>query len=126
VLVPPEVGGVDVGGVDVSSPADPICRIPGMFSARGTFSDSAPSWSPMPGASVDVEADGVADGLDEEGAAVAAMAGIRSSDVAVPTTATHCRTVRTSVRMTRRMSPLRSNRFSRRLHNPTSAQVSYL
>ena len=38
-----EVGGVEVGGVDVPVVADPICRIPGMFSERGTFSDSPPS-----------------------------------------------------------------------------------
>jgi hypothetical protein len=109
--------------VDVPVVADPICRSPGMFTASGTFSDSPPSWRPIPDLAVDVEAAGVG-GADGDGAALAAMAGIRSSDIAAPTTATHRRIVRTSVFLTRRMSPLRSNRFSRRLH--ISAQVSFL
>lgn len=43
VLLLLELGGVDVGGVDGSVVADPICRMPGMFSERGMFSDSPPS-----------------------------------------------------------------------------------
>lgn len=72
---------------------------------------------------VDVEADVEVDAEgDGDGEAAAATAGIRSSDIAAPTTATHRRIVRTSVLLTRRMSPLPSNRFSRRLHNPTSGK----
>ena len=117
VLLPPDVGGVDVGGVDVPLGVEPICRIPGMLTARGTLSESPPSCRLMPDLLVAVVLDGVGEGA---GAALAAMAGIASSDIAAPTTATNRRIVRTSVRSTRRMSPLRSNRFSRRLH--TSAQ----
>ena len=77
----------------------------------------------MPEVDAVVDADGDGDG---DGEAVAAIAGMRSSDIAAPTTATHRRIVRTSVFWTRRMSPLHSNRFSRRLHNPTSGKVSFL
>ena len=104
------LGGVDVGGVDDS--VDPICRIPLMFSESGTLTDSAPSRRLMPGVGDD-EASGVGDG---DGAAVAAMAGMRSSDSDAPTTATIRRIVRTLAGLSLRMSPLRSNRFSRRLH----------
>lgn len=114
-----ELGGVEVGVVDALVVADPICRIPGMFTLSGTFSDSPPNWSPMPALAVDGDSDGLGDG---DGAAVAAMAGIRSSDSAAPTSATHRRTVRTSVCLTRRMSPLRSSRFSRRLHTEPSTK----
>jgi len=77
----------------------------------------------MPDVDVDVEADGVGDVVGE---AAAAIAGIRSSDIAAPTSARQRRIVRTSVGMTRRMSPLRSNRFSRRLQTPPVPKVSFL
>ena len=43
VLLLLELGGVEVGDVDGPVVAEPICRIPGMFSESGTFSDSPPS-----------------------------------------------------------------------------------
>jgi hypothetical protein len=53
---------------------------------------------------------------EPDGAAAAATAGMRTSDIDVPTTATDRRTVRTLAGLSRRMSPLRRNRISRRLH----------
>jgi hypothetical protein len=128
VLPLPELGGVDGGVLDgVAGPvvADPICRIPGMFRASGMFSDRPPNWRLIPLCVVEVSAVDVGVGVGL-GAALAAKAGIRKRDADAPTSATPRRIVETPVKLTRPMSPLRSNRFSRRLHNPTSAQVSYL